>query len=276
MQSDNRPAVAWLEGLPRSASTCAGSTARPSPLRRRASSARPTPPPWRYQAASMRRASPLAPAMSGKVAFTYERGAYLALGSVGTGAAAAWTIGAPTFIGDPANDATPRARSPRIATGPGGAVVISYIRAAQRRGDERRAACVAQLRRRRAHSAAQRVARRCAQHRERQRDSQRTALALRSDGNPWVAWIEQPSSGAAPRLWLRGFDGVAWGAAVEVPTAGHAGRRLGPARWSSRRARSPCLAGRQPGPAQAEAPGPVELGAGRRSRTPATGAARST
>ncbi|MEO8311194.1 MAG: hypothetical protein ABI520_08495 [Caldimonas sp.] len=44
-----------------------------------------------------------------------------------------------------------------------------------------------------------------------------TAIALRGDGNPWVAWIEQPLVGSA-RLWLRGWDGAAWGPVLGVPT----------------------------------------------------------
>ena len=47
-----------------------------------------------------------------------------------------------------------------------------------------------------------------------------TALALRADGNPWVAWLEEPAPATPARLWLRGHDGVAWGPAIQVPTSG--------------------------------------------------------
>ena len=156
----------------------------------------------------------------GKVAFTYEGGAYLALGSVENSASAVWTTGAPTFIGDPGNDATPRARSPRIATGPGGAVVISYVLAGNA------AATSGQLQVLRNFGGAGLIPLPSASPGGALNTAggnairNATALALRSDGNPWVAWIEQPSSGAAARLWLRGFDGIAWGAAIEVPTPG--------------------------------------------------------
>lgn len=47
------------------------------------------------------------------------------------------------------------------------------------------------------------------------------ALALRADGNPWLAWIEErfaPVQPLTPALWLRGHDGTRWGAPVSVPT----------------------------------------------------------
>ena len=46
------------------------------------------------------------------------------------------------------------------------------------------------------------------------------SLALRVDGNPWLAWIEErfaPQVPLPPALWLRGHDGTRWGAPIAVP-----------------------------------------------------------
>ncbi len=47
------------------------------------------------------------------------------------------------------------------------------------------------------------------------------SLALGADGNPWLAWLEAPFDPVTtlpPALWLRGHDGTRWGAAIAVPT----------------------------------------------------------
>ena len=47
------------------------------------------------------------------------------------------------------------------------------------------------------------------------------ALALRADGNPWLAWLEAPFDPVTTlpsALWLRGHDGTRWGAPIAVPT----------------------------------------------------------
>lgn len=48
------------------------------------------------------------------------------------------------------------------------------------------------------------------------------SIALRTDGNPWLAWIEErfaPAAPLPPALWLRGHDGTRWGAPIAVPRA---------------------------------------------------------
>ena len=160
---------------------------------------------------------------AGQVAFTYDGGARLALGRAGP-AAVEWSVGPPLVVGDPADPATTRARSPRVATGAvADAVVVSYIREANAAtttggvlhvlrafgngvlsplptslpGGSLNASPTGSVVR---HS---------------------NALALRADGNPWVAWIEEPTTAGQPlKLFVRAYDGNDWGPAIEVPTGG--------------------------------------------------------
>lgn len=224
LQGDNRPAVGWLEGT----------SGRVFMRRYDGTTFAPSPPlvdlgfglvpPALSVASSILEASfALTAADAGQVAFTYDNGARLALGRAGL-TSTGWSIGPPLVVGDPADAATSRARSPRVATGPvGDAVVVSYIREANAStttggvlqvvrtfgngvlaplptslpGGALNASPVGSVVR---HA---------------------TALALRADGNPWVAWIEEPTNaGLANKLWLRAYDGNDWGVAREVPTTG--------------------------------------------------------
>ena len=157
---------------------------------------------------------------AGQVAFTYDRGASLGLGRA-TPAAVEWSVGPQFVVGDPANAATPRARSPRVATGPfADAVVVSYIREANATtsggelhvlstfGNGVLGPLPGTLSGPLNANPSGTVLRNA------------TALALRADGNPWVAWVEQPAAAGPARLWLRSFDGSAWGPAIEAPTPG--------------------------------------------------------
>lgn len=227
LQSDNRPVVAWLEGGSSNRMVFMrrfdGTTFAPSPPRIGSPSS--TPPALRAPSGGISIAEAsfaLSSSDAGLVAFSYEGGARLALGRADR-ASVDWSVGPPIVVGDPADATTSRVRSPRIATGPADAVVVSYIREANAAttsggvlqvmwtggsnvlhplptslpGGALNASPVGSVVR---HA---------------------TALALRADGNPWVAWIEEPTNTALPnKLWLRAYDGNDWGPAIAVPTSG--------------------------------------------------------
>ena len=225
LQSDDRPAIAWLEG-----------TSGRVFMRRYDGTTFAASPPavadqlgvFREPALSVPRgiaeaSFALTATDAGQVAFTYEGGARLALGRTDR-SGIDWGIAPPLVIGDPADPATTRARSPRVVTATNAdAVVVSYIREANAStttggvlhvlrtsgngalsplptslpGGSLNASTVGSVVR---HA---------------------SALALRADGNPWVAWVEQPTNGSNARLWLRAYDGNDWGPAIAVPsTAG--------------------------------------------------------
>ncbi len=225
LQSDNQPVVAWLEGRSSSKSGYMrrfdGTTFAPSPPRIGSPSSSPP----RLSAPSggvgIAEASfALSSSDAGLVAFSYEGGARLALGRADR-AGVGWSIGSPIVVGDQADPTTSRARSPRIVSGPADRVVVSYIREANAAttsggvlqvlwtggsnvlhplatslpGGALNASPVGSV----------------------VLDS--TALALRADGNPWVAWVEEPTNAVLPnRVWLRAYDGNDWGPAIGVPT----------------------------------------------------------
>lgn len=226
LQSDNRPAFAWIEGSGSSKRVYMrrfdGTNFGPSPPRVDLGSG-PFEPSLSGSGSSVAEASfALTATDAGQVAFTYDGGARLALGRADR-ASVEWRITPPLVVGDPADPATTRARSPRVVTGPNAdAVVVSYIREANAStttggvlhvlqtfgngvlsmlptslpGGALNASPVGSVVR---HS---------------------NALALHADGNPWVAWVEQPTNGTNARLWLRAYDGNDWSAAREVPTTG--------------------------------------------------------
>lgn len=224
MQSDQRPVVAWRQrnGDGVYLRRFDGTTFAPSPPRSNGPS---NPGPGLNAPSGFGRLEEAAFALTatdaGEVAFTYDGGTRLALGRAER-AGIAWSIAVPIVVGDPADPATPRARSPRVATSTGDPIVVSYIREANAAtttggvlqvlrssssgilsplptslpGGSLNASPVGSVVR---HA---------------------TALALRADGNPWVAWIEQPTDITLPaRLWLRTYDGNDWGPAIAVTTS---------------------------------------------------------
>ncbi len=222
MQSDNRPAFAWLES---SGNTVYmrrfdGTTFAASPPRVDLG-AGPFVPGLRPTGGIDDASFALSSTDTGHVAFTYEGATRLALGRAGR-AAVEWSIGPPLVVGNPANGATPRVRSPRVATGPADAVVVAYIQEANASTTEGGVLQVAwaggssllfplptALSGGSLNASPTASVKRHA-----------TALALRADGNPWVAWIEQPTNRMLPdRLWLRGYNGTEWDLPIPVPTA---------------------------------------------------------
>lgn len=213
MQSNNLPVIAWLQGRGNQRlylKRFDGTTFNPSP---------PGEPPPGLAAPSgtFGEASfALTPADLAKVAFTYDSGTRLAIASAGP----AWLLGAELIFGDPLVAASGRAQSPRLAANSNEALTISYIlapNAAQSGGDlivrrSQGAGALSVLAGPGPNGslnaeAGARVL----------RDS--SALALRPDGNAWVAWIEQPADPALPAaLWLRWHDGNAWRGALRAPT----------------------------------------------------------
>jgi len=219
-QRDNRPAIAWLEGragtrqvyLKRFDGTTFVASPSPGPgngLR--------APSGGDIEQARMA----LSRSDAAQVAFTYKMGAHegsaVGLGTLGTGTGAVWSAGN-EFLAT----ATQHARSPRIATptAPGQALALSYL---VEEGESPVTASELFVRWTAGpgplaplpgpgggsvNAAADgRVV----------RDS--TSLALRPDGKPWVAWIEQPADASMPPvLWVRGHDGVSWGPPRSVPT----------------------------------------------------------
>ncbi|MEP7300672.1 MAG: hypothetical protein ABI699_04025 [Caldimonas sp.] len=144
-----------------------------------------------------------------QVGFTYNDGAGLAVGSAG----AAWSTR------DAGAVITGQARSPRIAVGAGDALTLSYLVQAIAPATE-----------------SELFVRRLIPgglftplagpnpNGSLNRDASgrvllgASALALRADASPVVAWLEQPSDPALPAgLWLRSWSGGAWGGAIAVP-----------------------------------------------------------
>ena len=222
LQSDNRPVLAWLEGTSGRVlmRRFDGTTFAPSP---------PlvdlgfglTPPALSVSSGIAEASFALTPTDAGQVAFMYDSGTRLALGRADRGSVA-WSISPPWIVGDPADAASPRARSPRVATGPfADAVVVSYIQEANAAtttggvlhvlrtfGNGVLAELPTSLPGGALNASPTGSVVRHA-----------TALALRADGNPWVAWIENATNPAiADKLWLRAYDGNDWGPAIGVPT----------------------------------------------------------
>ena len=225
LQSDNRPVLAWLEGNnPQRVymRRYDGTTFAPSPPRVDLGFGLVAPALSAPGSGIVEASFALSATDAAQVAFTYDGGARIALARASR-AAVEWTVAPPLVVGDSANPATTRARSPRVATGPADAVVVSYIRDANAStttggvlhvlrtfgsgvlsplptslpGGALNASPVGSVVR---HA---------------------TALALRADGNPWVAWIEEPTNTAlSHRLWMRAYDGSDWGPAISVPTPG--------------------------------------------------------
>lgn len=220
MQSDNRPAVAWLEGPPGGDKTIF--------LKRFDGAAFvPAPPPSATDKgglASVGRIEQARMAMSGNddvhVAFTYllsgQEGARVGYGLHRRGAAA-WTTHDEVSSFPPAE----HARSPRIAAGLNDALALSYL---VETGIPAGAGLL-HVRSRRAVGALAALTGpqtggsiNVSSSGQVLRDT--SSIALRADGNPWLAWIEERFSPAVPlppALWLRGHDGTQWGAPVAVP-----------------------------------------------------------
>jgi hypothetical protein len=222
MQGDNRPVVAWLEGT--------SGSGRVFMRRYDGTTFAPSPPlvdlgfglvaPAVSVAGGIAEASfTLTATDVGQVAFTYDGGARLALGRAG---GAAWSTSPPFFVGDPDDGTTPRARSPRIAAGPfADALVVSYIQEANAATTTGGVLHVLQTAGNGVLSPLPTSLPGGALNASPTGSVVRhaSALALRADGNPWVAWMEQPTTaGSLPSLWLRGYDGHDWGAAIAVPT----------------------------------------------------------
>jgi len=222
LQSDNRPALAWIEGTNRRVfmRRYDGTTFAPSPPRVADQFGALYEPALSVAGGILEASFALSATDAGHVAFTYDSGARLAVGRADR-AGVDWSIAVPIVVGDAADPATPRARSPRVAIGTADPVVVSYIREANAAtttggvlqvlrssssgilsplptslpGGSLNASPVGSVVR---HA---------------------TALALRADGNPWVAWIEQPTDMMLPaRLWLRAYDGNDWGPVIAVTT----------------------------------------------------------
>jgi len=222
LQSDNRPALAWVEGISGRVfmRRYDGTTFAPSPPRVANPSGAIYVPALSVAGGILEASFALSATDAGHVAFTYDSGARLAVGRADR-AGVDWSIAVPIVVGDAADPATPRARSPRVAIGTADPIVVSYIREANAAtttggvlqvlrssssgilsplptslpGGSLNASPVGSVVR---HA---------------------TALALRADGNPWVAWVEQPTDPALlARLWLRGYDGNDWGPAIAVTT----------------------------------------------------------
>ena len=209
LQSNNFPAIVWLEG---------DRGSRQVYLRRFDGATFNSSPPGaanglKAPSGAIREAGfALTRANVAKVAFTYEDGAGLAVASAAS-ADSSWSVRSPIAFG------AGLARSPRIAAGAGDALTLSYILLPDAQ------AVGGNLFVRRSNGAGpfdpiigphatgslNRDAAGLVLHGT-------SALALRADGSPVVAWIEQPADRTvAPGLWLRSFAGGAWGHAVAVP-----------------------------------------------------------
>lgn len=214
MQSNSRPAIAWLEGRPGGVRKVYlkrfdGTTfvASPSPGKVNGLIA-----PADGDIDEARLA--LSRADVARVAFTYRDETNEGIGVVlGSSAGAAWTSRSEYLAA-----AGEHVRSPRLAAA-GDALALSYIVEADAPTGTSRlfvkgslvGAAITPLPGPQAGGALNfagdgRVLRHA------------SALALRSDGNPWVAWIEQPAGPAPAALWLRSYDGAAWSGAIRAPT----------------------------------------------------------
>jgi len=221
LQSNNKPAIAWLEGPPgtrtvylkRFDGTTFVASPSPGPGNGLTAGAGGT-----IEQARMA----LSRSDAAHVAFTYQaglqEGAAVAVGSLGNAAGASWSASNEFVV----SSTTQHARSPRIATPAraGQAMAISYV------VEEGLAPVTASelfVRWTAGPGALQALpgpgggSVNAASDGRVLPDS--PSLALRPDGKPWVAWIEQPADRSQPPvLWLRGHDGVMWGAPRQVPT----------------------------------------------------------
>ena len=217
MQSNNQPAIAWLEGGAGSKAVYLkrfdGAVFAPSPFPGG---------PGTGLAVAGGGIEQARMAMSGSdvahVAFTYtvntQEGARVGLGSAG----AAWSVHDELSSLPPAQ----HARSPRIAAGRNDSLALSYL---VETGIPAGAGSLFVRGRLASGALAARPGPRLdasinvADSGQVLRDT--PSLALRADGNPWLAWIEQPFHPVTlppPALWLRGHDGTRWGAPIPVPT----------------------------------------------------------
>ena len=223
MQSNDTPAIAWLEGRPARAGT-PGRPGTPGTRKvyvKRSNSttfnASPSPGPANALVAPVGEIDEARFALTrtdvAKVAFTYADGTGLSIGSAG----AAWSIS-----GEFVSGAGQRVRSPRIAstlTGAFDALAVSYI------VEEGSSASTSRLFVKRSMSANALVALAGAQpdgalNRDPSGRVLRgtPALALRPNGDPVIAWIEQPADPAqAAAIWVRAYAGNAWGPAYAAP-----------------------------------------------------------
>lgn len=208
----NQPAIAWLEGRPGSRSVYLkrfdGATFNASPSPGPGNGLVPTTGLAFEEARMAMTASDVA-----KVAVTVSagarEGAQVVLGTLG---GPAWS--STTIYGAPFGS---HARSPRIAAGVGEAYALAYLI------ETDPAVSSGQLFVHASTTGGAPVplpgphagAINAAPDGRVLRDA--TAIALRGDGNPWVAWIEQPLVGPT-KLWLRGWDGASWGPVLGVPT----------------------------------------------------------
>ena len=221
MQRNNQPAIAWLEGP-------AGDNKEVFLKRFDGTTFAPSPSPGGLGSGlsvSGRGIEQARMAMSGNddahVAFTYkvnaQEGARVGLGMVSGSAGASWSVHDEVSSLPPAQ----HARSPRIAAGLNDALALSYL---VETGIPAGAGTLFV----RARLAAGALAALPGPQPDNSinvsfsgqvlRDT--PSIALRADGNPWLAWIEErfaPAVPLPPALWLRGHDGTRWGAPIAVP-----------------------------------------------------------
>ncbi|MEO8524133.1 MAG: hypothetical protein ABI460_05410 [Caldimonas sp.] len=216
MQSDDRPAIGWLEGNGIGRQVFVkrfdGTTFVPSPAA--ANGLLPISGGAIEQARMGMTTGDVA-----QVALTYrvgtQSGAGLALANVGTGAGATWSRS--EYVGAGAGQ---HIRSPRIATR-GDAIAFAYVMEEDAPVDTMslfvRSAPLggppAPLPGALPGGALNAVV-------DGRVLPESPSLAQRSDGQPWVAWVEQPSDrNLEAALWLRSYDGTNWGFAVSAPTS---------------------------------------------------------
>ena len=210
MQSNNLPAIAWLEGRPGSRRVYVkrfdGSTFNASPAPGRAN-ALVAPAGAIGEAGFALTASDAA-----KVAYTYDDATRLAVGSAG----ASWSSSseAVALSGE-------RLRTPRIAAGAGDTLALAYI---AQTGDPATASSLFVKRSIGGSPTTLLAGPRGNGSLNRDADGRvvrgTTALAMRSDGSPVAAWIEQPADPNAPAAaWLRYHTGGAWSDGVAVPAS---------------------------------------------------------
>jgi len=213
MQSNNQPAIAWLEGSAGGSKQVFlkrfdGTVFAPSP----SASGLPLPGGRIEQARMAMARNDVA-----HVAFTYElsaqEGARVGLGS----AAAAWSVHDEISALPPAQ----HARSPRVAAGINDSLALSYL---VETGIPAGAGSLF-VRNRLATGALAALpgprldlSINVADSGQVLRDT--PSLALGADGKPWLAWLEAPFDPVTtqpPALWLRGHDGTRWLPPIAVP-----------------------------------------------------------
>ena len=218
MQSNNQPAIAWLEGPAGGNKEVFlkrfdGTTFAPSPFPGGTGTGLSAPGGRIEQARMAMSRSGVA-----QVAFTYQvgtqEGARVGLGSAG----AVWSVQAEAIL----LPAAQHARSPRVATGFNDSIALSYL---VETGIPAGAGSLFVRGRVVPGSLAALPGPRVdesinvADSGQVVRDT--PSLALGADGNPWLAWLEAPFDPVTtlpPALWMRGYDGTRWGAAIAVPT----------------------------------------------------------